>query len=294
MVKVLNIIMNKIDLLVVLQTHSKGDSQHYLGYHAKERFCKAPKGEIMRRCTLSLVEAMNYALPLFSEMTMRLVVLDDHSDDDAVNNLINNLSMAKFETKLIHLTTHGIMPSILQCYEYGRNYGKEIVYFAQDDYLYDTSAVYDMIMTMVETSCNLGAYTSIFPYNDPYKYIPANVAITSHIIRCQKRHWRTQVMTHSCFMIHHTVLVSNWDLFEAMGNSSVSPSMEDTTINQLFRSRGYYLFVPIPSLALHMQYESEIDDLIDWQLWWDKYKPNKTIASTLPSKSIAPNALWRY
>jgi len=132
-----------------------------------KRYANASKGEIMRRCTRSLVESMNYAKELFLDSEFELVVFDDHSDDWAVNELKKNLNIATFKTQFIPLDTHGIMPSILRCYEHGRDYGKEIVYFAQDDYLYDTNAIYDMILTLMDTSRNIGNYASIYPFNDP-------------------------------------------------------------------------------------------------------------------------------
>lgn len=261
----------KPNLLLVLQTHSLGDSQRPDG----TRFCGANKREVMRRCTQSLIESVNYALPKIDYFDFQLVVLDDHSDAGSITELKNNLSLAKFPTKLIHLETRGIMPSILACYEYGKENGTDWVYFVQDDYLYEQTAIYDMLMTAIETSQKTGTLTSIFPYNDPYRYAPVNTVIQSHIIRSQNRHWRTQVMTASCFMVHHKVILDNWDLFYNMGTHPVTHDMEDKTINQLFRSRGYYLFVPIPSLALHMQYEAECDPLIDWQPLWDKYALNE-------------------
>lgn len=257
-------------LLVVLQTHSKGNSQNYMGLDHK-RFATDDKAEIMRRCTRSLVESMNYAKELFLGMDVELVVLDDHSDESALIELNKNLNIATFNTKLIHLETHGIMPSILQCYEYGRDNGKEIVYFAQDDYLYDQKAIYDMILTMIDTSNKLGNYSCIYPFDDPWRYIPQNTVVMSHVVRSQGRHWRTQNATASCFMMHIEVLKRNWDLFEAMGKHEVASKMEDNTINKLWQQRGYYLFVPIPSLALHMQFDTEKDDQINWREWWDKY-----------------------
>jgi len=264
-------------ILVVLQTHSKGDSQHYLGMNNNERFCKAPKSEITRRCSRSLVDTMNYAKELYLDSDFELVVFDDHSDEATVNEIKNNLSIATFKTQFIALDTYGIMPSILRCYEHGRDYGEEIVYFAQDDYLYDTTAIYDMIQTMMFTSYALGNFTCIYPYDDPYKYIPENTVVQSHIIRHQGRHWRTLPMTASCFMVHHKVLTDNWDVFEAMGKHKVDSKMEDNTINKLFRERGYYLFVPIPSLALHMQYDTELDDQMNWRDWWDRYDRPKPL-----------------
>jgi len=270
-----------INVLVVLQTHSKGDSQHYLGMNTNERFVKAPKSEVTRRCTRSLVETMNYAKELFLDSEFELVVFDDHSDESTVNEIKNNLNIATFKTQFIPLDTYGIMPSILRCYEHGRDYGKEIVYFAQDDYLYDTTALYDMIETMMFTSHALGNFTCIYPYDDPYKYIPENTAVQSHIIRRQGRHWRTLPMTASCFMVHHQVIKDNWDVFEAMGKHEVTAKMEDNTINQLFRKRGYYLFVPIPSLALHMQYDTEEDDQMNWREWWDRYDRPEILQPTI-------------
>lgn len=267
-------------LLVVLQTHSKGDNQHYQGFNKHQRFCNAPKSEVQRRCTRSLIESMNYAKELFEDSDFELVVYDDHSDDSAVVELKNNLNIATFKTQFIELDTYGIMPSILKCYEHGRDFGKEVVYFAQDDYLYDTTAIYDMLITMLNTSSALRNFTSIYPYDDPYKYIPENTVVQSHIIRSQKRHWRTLPMTASCFMVHHKMLTDNWDLFEAMGKHPVDSKMEDNTINKLFRERGYYLFVPIPSLALHMQYDTEEDNQINWREWWDRYDRPEPLTPT--------------
>lgn len=274
-------------LLVVLQTHSVGDSQHYLKMHDMKRYCGADKPEVTRRCVLSLVDSMNYATTLLPDLQVELQVFDDHSDQESVSYLKANLDRARFLTKLEHLETRGIMPSILRCYEHGRDFGKEWVYFAQDDYLHEENAIYDMILAIHEFSRNLNAPASIYPFNDPYKYMPVNTPVSSHIVRSQKRHWRTQIMTASCFMTHKLVIDKNWDLFERMGKSPISGTMEDTSINQLFRSRGYYLFVPIPSLALHMQYSTEEDPLYDWRSLWDKYagsdkvEINKSLMSVL-------------
>jgi glycosyltransferase involved in cell wall biosynthesis len=258
----------KPNLLVVLQTHSLGDSQRPDG----QRYCNAKKNEVMRRCTMSLIESINHAVEYLEYFDFELVVLDDHSDEVSLSKLRNNLDKAKFKTQLYHLDTRGIMPSILACYEYGNKNGTDWVYFAQDDYLYETTAIYDMLQTAIFTTHALGNFACIYPYDDPYRYIPENTAIKSHVIRHQNRHWRTYTMTSSCFLVHHDVLTKNWDLFYKMGTHPVTTDMEKNTINKLFYERNYYLFIPIPSLALHVQYESEYDPFIDYTKLWDKYK----------------------
>ena len=82
--------MNKLNILVILQSHSKGDSQHYLNMNTHKRYANASKGEIMRRCTRSLVESMNYATELFLDSEFELVVFDDHSDEQSVTDIKNN------------------------------------------------------------------------------------------------------------------------------------------------------------------------------------------------------------
>lgn len=260
------------DLLIVLQTHSKGDSQHYLKMHEMQRYCGAEKPEIMRRCTSSLVDSINFAAEQLPQLRIRFQVFDDHSDEGSMQKLQSNLAKSIVDTKLTHLDTYGIMPSILKCYEFGREFGRDWVYFVQDDYLYDTHSIRDMVLAAIDFSMNMQAPANIYPFNDPYKYMPVNTAIQSHIVRSQGRHWRTMIHTASCFMTHMHVLEKEWDLFEKMGKDKVHGKMEEESINRLFTERGYYLFVPIPSLALHMQYSTEEDPLIDWRSWWAKYE----------------------
>jgi hypothetical protein len=267
--------------------------------HDLKRYCGADKPEVTRRCVASLIDTMNHAKATVPDLDIELMVFDDHSDEESVKNLKANLSRATFKADLEFLETRGIMPSILRCYEHGRYHGQEWVYFAQDDYLYDETAIHKMLEGSVKFSQNMGRPVSIYPFNDPYKYEPVNVMVRSHLVRTSDRHWRTQIMTASCFMTHISIIHNEWHLFEKMGKSEVSGVMEDESINQLFRSRGYYLFVPIPSLALHMQYSTELDTLMDWREWWDKYdngvvfEVDATQSNLLhigPGNSRVPNA----
>lgn len=255
-------------LLVVLQTHSRGDSQAHLQL---QRYCQAPKSEVMRRCVASLVTAMNKANSELPELDIELAVFDDHSDEPSLANLRRILANSQFKCSLHSLDSYGVMPSIMACYRYGLKHGREWIYFAQDDYLHDPQAMTLMVCEARQFSNNLGTPASIYPFNDPYRYLPHNVGEKVHVVRGRDRHWRTNYHTASCFMTHHDLVSRHWDLFERMGQSALSPTIEDDSINQLFISRGLYLFTPIPSLALHLQYESEFDPFMDWRMWWDLY-----------------------
>ena len=251
-----------IQLDIVLQTHSQSNSQNLT------RYCDAPKAEVMRRSVISLVRSMNACGP---HVKARLVVLDDHSSPESITELHKILSKLECPYILQPLESRGIMNSILACYEWGLKHSRgELVYFAQDDYLYEPSAIHEMIDSYFRFKFMVGGQeVGIHPFNDPFRYYaPGNVENT-RIVQGSKRHWRLNFFTPSTFMVHQAVIEKNWDLFHAMGRSEVGPRMEDDTINRIWRERGVMLFTPIPSLALHLQAKTEMDPYMDWKALWE-------------------------
>lgn len=255
------------DLLVVLQTHSKKSAQN------KKRYTGTDKKEVMRRCVASLIDSLNYANNLNPDLIIRLKIFDDHSDEKSLELLKSLTLKCDFEVDLESLKTNGIMPSILKCYEYGRDHGRDWVYFIQDDFLFQENSIDLMLFAINQFSANTGKPASIHAFNDPYEYMmPENTALKSHIVASKDRYWRTNIHAVFSMMTHSSVIQKNWDLFEKMGRSKYSPNMETLSISKIFYEREYFQFTPIPSLALHMQYESEIDPYLNWREWWDKYE----------------------
>lgn len=257
-----------INLLVVLQSHSRSNNQKQI-----TRYMCDDKSEISYRCIKSLVSSLNYLIDEKTQnVNIKLQILDDHSDEHFLQRLNSVLQDCKFSYELTHLDTYGIMPSILACYEYGRDNGKDLVYFAQDDYLYYDTCIYEMVDAYFRFTEKSKLPVCIYPFDDPYRYgipVERQPMVTIHL--GIKRHWRTAFGTASCFMLDHPTLVKNFDLFDAMGKHAVDNVMEDETINKLFRERGCLLFTPIPSLALHAQADTEKDLYIDWRPLWNKF-----------------------
>jgi hypothetical protein len=260
---------NMLELLVVLQSHSKSNNQKQI-----TRYMSDDKAEISYRCIKSLVNSLNHLHTVKpNEVKIKLQVLDDHSDEQFLNKLNTILQSCNFNYELQHLATYGIMPSIMACYEYGKKHGKDLVYFAQDDYLYFETCMYEMVDTYFRFSEKSKLPVCVYPFDDPYRYgIPPDrqPLVTVHL--GLNRHWKTAFGTASCFMVDYPTLIKNFDLFEAMGNHAIDSVMEDETINRLFRERGCLLFTPIPSLALHSQADTEKDPYIDWKKLWDQFE----------------------
>jgi len=239
----------KTHLLVVVQTHSKGNRDE-----KSERYCGAPKIEVSSRCIFSLIDSLNYAQQQYSEYEIELQIFDDHSNQEFLDILEKLITLAKFKVNLTHLDTYGIMPSILRCYEHGKDYGKEWVYYVQDDFLHQQNSVELMIHAINQFSCNLGAPASIFPFNKPAEYHQAeNTAVPCHLVVSKDRYWRTNIHPAVILMTHISIIRNNWDLFYKMGTSEVSETMEMDSICKIYYERRHFCFTPIPSLALHMQ-----------------------------------------
>lgn len=258
--------VDMVDVLVVLQTHSISNNQKQI-----TRYITTDKGEISYRCVKSLITSLNYLNKIKQgEVNIRLQIFDDHSDSKFLDRLDTILKDCTFQYKLDHLDTYGIMPSILKCYEFGRDNGKDLVYFAQDDYLYYETCVWEMADAYFAFTEKTKMPVCIYPFDDPYRYgVKQPPMVTVHL--GVKRHWRTAFGTASCFMVDYPTLIKNFDLFDKMGREPVSSIMEDVSINKLFNERNCLLFTPIPSCALHAQADTEKDPYIDWQPLWDKF-----------------------
>ena len=258
---------------IILQTCTTASSQ------SGERYCGASKFEITKRCCYSLYKSILYAKKEIPELMITLTVLDDSFDNNSfkmIYSIFCPLSVKNVDFNIDKVSDEniqvGVMKSILSCYEYGKFVGSELVYFAQDDYLFEETAIKEMVEGYYYFRYMLGGReVGIYPYNDPYRYyIPGNIELC-RVVHGPGRHWRTSFFTASCFMINHKVLVDNWDLFYGMGTcDKTDRKMEDKTINKLWQERGLILFTPIPSLALHMQFDSEKDPYIDWKKMWDE------------------------
>jgi hypothetical protein len=261
----------KTSLLVVLQTHSKGNRDD-----SQTRYCNAPKIEVSLRCIFSVIDSLNYAQEQYPDYEIELQIFDDHSDQEFLDILQKLIDTAKIKINLTHLKTYGIMPSILRCYEHGKNYGKDWVYFVQDDFLHQQNSVELMIHAINQFSCNLGQPASIFPFNKPAEYHdPENTAVKCNIVVGKDRYWRTNIHVAVNLMTHASIIKQNWDLFYKMATSEVSGTMEIESICKIYYERKYYCFTPIPSLALHLQTDWDKDFFIDWESWWNEYDLEK-------------------
>jgi len=254
-----------MQLDIHLQTHSD------ISVHGAHRYVDAPKSEIMLRCTQSLVTSINQA-----EGDIILRVFDDHSSAETVAILHRILATCTQPVEFIALEARGYNASCLASFSKARDDAREVIYFVEDDYLHTPSAIQEMLEAHALFKEKFdGQEVALHPYDDPKNYWGIIFSRENcRVVYGTKRHWRTNTHTTNTCWLETEVLQRNWELFELLARYSSTPYgrehhiHEASTINKIWREQ-VSLFTPIPSLALHLQYEEHIDPYLDWRAWWE-------------------------
>ena len=246
----------------------------------KERITGTSKTEVSKRCVRSFLNSVQYAAEQNRDVHHIVKIFDDHSTQELKDFLSgcqkkeSNLSI-EFES----LESRGIMQSIRSCYDWMSKNGKDLVYQVQDDYLFEETAIYEMLDVWFQiynecdkSECIISPYNMWHFWATSYRNRPTPRAI----ICGSKRYW-IQYYDMSCsFMTSHTQFNKHWDLYEKF--FSINPSkgingdLEAISLNYMLTQRGVLGITPVNSLALHMQGEQEVDPYIDWKEKWNQIK----------------------
>lgn len=252
-----------MQLDVVLRTHALGNVHNF-----GERYVGVPKEEVMLRCTNSLVRALNEV-----EGDIRLAVLDDRSGVAARARLRALLERLRhpWEMRTVEATVQN--DSTLAQFALAREKVRDTVYIVEDDYLHAPTAIVEMCEAYALFKDKLSGHEiALHPYDDPNNYGAGEYQHEPcHVVVGPRRHWRTNTHTTNTVWLSRAMLEKHWDTFETLARGyGVDPRVgEHNTINTIWREDAT-LFTPIPSLALHMQYEQHKDPFINWQEWWDQ------------------------
>lgn len=259
----------KTHLLVILQSHSESNA---LKQKEKDyRYAGAPKVEVSKRCILSLVHSINYAKCRNSNLEVELMVVDDHSCEEFLNDLNAILELAQFPFTITHLSCKGIMNSIASCYEIAKENVKEYVYFIQDDYLHSEHAIHYMLKNYEHFSYRIGNDLILSGWHNTQYLLPDTIQMGCKIVPGIEGYWRTTAGSQFVMMTTANLFHKNFDLFENFGKEKYHDNCENNTINWLHANRGYFSFCPIISLVIQIQWEVHKDPYLDWESWWKKY-----------------------
>jgi len=221
------------------------------------------KEELMVRVLRSLLESLN-RLERRNDTEIRLAVLDDHSTPQLVMRFQELLALAPFTATFVSLAAKGNGPSLRAQYDYAREHADNLIYFVEDDYLHEPTALEEMVDAYRSFSRNVGRPVGIFPIDYVHLYEPERIAAT-RIVPGTRRHWRLITESTCTFMVHKDVLNRHWDKFVELTENGV---VESTTVNAVWRD-FVPLFSPLPTLTYHMHWEALMPPFSNWKRLWD-------------------------
>ena len=276
-----NNIIISMRLEIILRIHD-GENIH----GRKPRYIRVSKKDLIIGCFTSLVNSTNFT----NDIEIKFTILNDHCSYDCIKKIKEIISHSKHLHQLIDLQISGFNHSALKQFEYCKNSDADVVYSVEDDYLHCDSSITEMIdaYNSLKKQFDLKEIC-IFPFDTPqeYDFYPKG---KYYVTRGKSRYWKSSDWTTQTFMTSPSVFKKHWYHFEKLAKEfKVIPRnlkdkidekdivWEDTTIGNIWRS-DVSVFHPIPSLALHIQFEKEKDPFIDHQMWWNNFTQIKKIS----------------
>jgi hypothetical protein len=265
---------------IVLRTHDRSNvhKTSVIGIDVEPRYCHLEKKPLILGCIASLIRSTNQV----EGHEISFKVLDDHSSDEFLVELEELFDKSKWPHELIHLKQHVLKfpfnDSALRAFEACRDSDADLVYSVEDDYLHEPGCIMEMIDTWQEFTRLSGREIVLFPFDMPDDYHPVP-SPPSTIVYGPKRHWRTGLWTTNTFFMRPQLIMDNWELFEKLA-TEYDPTYslpkekqvsELNTICKIWLEGNALRFSPIPSIALHMQFERQKDPYINWEKWWQEY-----------------------
>jgi len=256
---------------IVLRTH---DSKNIHG--DKPRYIDIPKKDLIIGCVSSLINSSN----LVNNHKIHFTVLDDHSSEEFLNSLGNIFKYSNHSWEIISLSEKGFNHSGYIQFKTCRDSDADLVYSVEDDYLLQENAISEMLFSyeFLKLKYKLVKELCIFPFDNPEDYIPHQM-YPGRVFRTPTRHWKEGIWTTFTMMTTPKVFQDHWKVFEklalqykpfAIGENLDNLVDEGNTIGNIWKN-DVIRVNPIPSLALHIQFEEQRDPHINHLDWWTKY-----------------------
>ncbi len=264
-------------ILVLFRTNSNVE----IWDQNKKRLFELPKIEYTLRSLNSLIKSINFCKKKYSNIDIKLKIIDDNTDHvnlNKIKNLANKSQIELFFAKVNHNEyrkviskqkneqTFSNLASLLCCYNVAKENTKDLVFFVEDDYLHFEPMMEEMIASYERISSQIKKDIFMCPADYPYLYMNNN---KTNVLIGNKRHWRTVQETLCTFMTSKELLEKHWGNFYKTCLDRHDPF--EKYINEIFKSE--ICISPLKSLSVHFTNVNSsygLSPFIDYQKLWDE------------------------
>ena len=155
---------------------------------------------------------------------------------------------------------------MLQSFELGKENGKDLVFFIEDDYLHFEPMMEEMIASYERIASQINREIFMCPADYPYLYMNNE---KTNILIGNKRHWRTINQTLCTFMTTKSLLDKYWVNF--YNNCLDRHDPFEKYLNEIYTKE--FCISPLKSLSLHLTNVNSsygLSPFIDYKKLWDE------------------------
>ena len=249
----------------------------------RKRLFEYPKIEYTKRSINSLIKSINFLKNKHSNINVKTIIVDDNSSIGNLNIIkklidgndmeIINLDILKYQniiSKQKNKETFANLASLLQSFEIGKNAGKDLIYFIEDDYLHFETMLEEMVSSYERIASQINKDIFMCPSDYPYLYMDNT---KTNILIGNKRHWRTIDKTLCTFLTTKNLLDRYWDNFYKNCLERHDPF--EKYLNEIYSKE--ICISPLKSLSLHLTNINSsygLSPFIDYKKLWEENKIN--------------------
>lgn len=238
------------------------------------RICGKDRRKMVIKCLKSLAISINRC-----SASVDLIILDDNSDQDFIDEVKELLENCKAKVAIINLTPpDGVASFNHSAYKQFQMASDVdgLVYSVEDDYLHDEDALESMLTAYSHLSGRFNKdKVVIFPFDCPFRYETGREEPT-FLLHDGNRYWRQVGHTTNTFLTQGKYIKEFFPVYKKLALEYPNVN-EQHTINNLYKgfanqSGELTVFNPIPSLAYHLSYAEPVaikTDNINWKKLWE-------------------------
>jgi len=256
---------------------------------SKKRLFDKEKSEYTFRSLHSIILSLKEAKLKFPKIQFDILVIDYDSKKKHIDEMNQQLAKSnikhsitslnldeftnnieKFNAKNENVTKNQMsnMANIHKSFLIAKSHCKDLIYFAEDDYLHKLDTFSEMILSYERISSQINRELILCPADYPYLYTkidPTNIFLGANV------HWRKIEETLCTFLTSKILLEQYWDKLISMCQFEHYPF--EQPLHDIYKLE--YCLSPIPSLAIHCTNVNSIFGLspnLDWNKMWEDNK----------------------